>query len=934
MKRLLFVAALLVSAFSSSGGQSLGQLPRATVATGMNDSTLIYVSDSAKRSRAAVAPDFRKMLSLRAFDSLMTTNLRLTGGAITGSPTATFGAITVSSCTGCAPTVVDSATGAARAQILTTARTIGGTSFNGSANIVPGLADSSTGSTRAQKLTTARTINGTSFDGTGNVTVSAAAGTLTGATLASGVTASSLTSFGVGALADSSTGSARAQKLTTARNFWGVSFDGTANVTTAPTFGAGATVSNGQTLALGTSTISGTPTWSSAQTFASGQKVDSATGAARSQTLTTARTINGTSFDGSANITVASAAGTLTGATLAAGVTASSLTSFGANARTDSSTGAARASALVGSPAITVSSCTGCGGTPQDSIRLKNGAAATPSLMFANSLTSGLYRFGADTIGFSTAGVSSMGLRGGATPTLFGGAGDFIFQSGIGNSRRLAVKTTTSAGTATTAVRFNELQQTLIADGTVGGAPGIAFASDTMMGMWRDGSTSFSWAIGGTRRLLISSSAPQFTVNGSAQVASGTVASPSLAMFNSNDGINHVPAGDTMYFVHSGVKGVQFTGGAASTIIGGAGNTTLLAGTGNSRQLALQTTTSGGTATTALRFNEAQQSLFTFGSATRPGIAFAGDSITGFAHNGTGTIDVVSVGTASWRFANGGVFQPPSDNTGSIGSAAQSFATIFASTQFSGPAGTTNTPTYGFNGVSGQGFYRFGSDTLGFSTGNAVTFKISGGAAARLTGGAGNTTILAGTGNNRSLNFQSSNSSGAATTFASGSGDTLKITAHAIAAGLTAASGTPHAACFDPTTHELEDNAALTCTVSSIRFKKDVEPLSLDSAQAIVDRLTAVTFIMRADGRPSLHVIAEQADSISKRLSFYDSFGRVNSVDDGAILSAALRVVQDQKAQLKAQSMAIDSLRSTVKFLSCMSQIRESGKAGMCVQKP
>jgi hypothetical protein len=45
--------------------------------------------------------------------------------------------------------------------------------------------------------------------------------------------------------------------------------------------------------------------------------------------LQTARTINGTSFDGTANITVTAAAGTLTGSTLASGVTASSLTSLG-----------------------------------------------------------------------------------------------------------------------------------------------------------------------------------------------------------------------------------------------------------------------------------------------------------------------------------------------------------------------------------------------------------------------------------------------------------------------------------------------------------------------------------------------------------------------------------------------------------------------------
>ena len=43
--------------------------------------------------------------------------------------------------------------------------------------------------------------------------------------------------------------------------------------------------------------------------------------------LQTGRTINGTSFDGTANITITAAAGTLTGSTLASGVTASSLTS-------------------------------------------------------------------------------------------------------------------------------------------------------------------------------------------------------------------------------------------------------------------------------------------------------------------------------------------------------------------------------------------------------------------------------------------------------------------------------------------------------------------------------------------------------------------------------------------------------------------------------
>jgi len=65
------------------------------------------------------------------------------------------------------------------------------------ASYVATLNQSTTGNAAtATALATGRTINGVSFDGTGNITVPAAAGTLTGSTLASGVTASSLTSVG------------------------------------------------------------------------------------------------------------------------------------------------------------------------------------------------------------------------------------------------------------------------------------------------------------------------------------------------------------------------------------------------------------------------------------------------------------------------------------------------------------------------------------------------------------------------------------------------------------------------------------------------------------------------------------------------------------------------------------------------------------------
>lgn len=70
-----------------------------------------------------------------------------------------------------------------------------GTPASGVATNLTGTASSLTAGA-ATALATPRAINGTNFDGTAAITITAAAGTLTGATLASGVTASSLTSTG------------------------------------------------------------------------------------------------------------------------------------------------------------------------------------------------------------------------------------------------------------------------------------------------------------------------------------------------------------------------------------------------------------------------------------------------------------------------------------------------------------------------------------------------------------------------------------------------------------------------------------------------------------------------------------------------------------------------------------------------------------------
>ena len=99
------------------------------------------------------------------------------GGTITGDLTGNVTGNTSGSsgtCTGLAGT----------ATALATARTIGGTSFDGTANIAVALAATSTA------LATARTIGGTSFDGTANIAVALAATVTTNANLTGDVTSS------------------------------------------------------------------------------------------------------------------------------------------------------------------------------------------------------------------------------------------------------------------------------------------------------------------------------------------------------------------------------------------------------------------------------------------------------------------------------------------------------------------------------------------------------------------------------------------------------------------------------------------------------------------------------------------------------------------------------------------------------------------------
>lgn len=77
------------------------------------------------------------------------------------------------------------------------------------------------------------------------------------------------------------------------------------------------------------------------------------------------------------------------------------------------------------------------------------------------------------------------------------------------------------------------------------------------------------------------------------------------------------PASSTLQLLTAGAVSATLSGGASATLTGGAGNMIIVAGTGNSRTMTLQSTTSGGVATTFLSADNVQ-------AVTLPSLAGAG----------------------------------------------------------------------------------------------------------------------------------------------------------------------------------------------------------------------------------------------------------------------------------------------------------------------
>ena len=232
-------------------------------------------------------------------------------------------------------------------------------------------------------------------------------------------------------------------------------------------------VGTGDSNAVADSVLAGTGSGTSAWT--TGTLANDISGnAATAAALETARTINGTSFNGTANITVTAAADTLTGTELKSTVVTSSLTSVG----------------------------TLTGLTVNGVVDVDGGSAAAPSLTFTGDTNTGIFQQAADAVGITTGGtervrIGSFGIRGDDSGDVYN------FDAFKGN------------------------------DGSAS-APTFSFDGDTNTGMYRVGGDRLGFTTGGSARMYIQNSSTGLTGSGSRSLS--VKASGAIEMYRTASG--------------------------------------------------------------------------------------------------------------------------------------------------------------------------------------------------------------------------------------------------------------------------------------------------------------------------------------------------------------------------------------------------------------
>lgn len=195
----------------------------------------------------------------------------------------------------------------------------------------------------------------------------------------------------------------------------------------------------------------------------------------------------------------------------------------------------------------------------------------------------------------SITGSQSLGVR-----SLGSGAFDLLFQN---------TETLSSARTIT--ITTGDASRTL----TLSGNPSLSGVTISNGGTIDTGGFTLTVPATGTAALLGVAnvfSAPQ-TIGTTNTLRFGATAAATVGVSaDTTAGILQLisPTSGTITLTTANALSATLSGGAAFSLTGGAGNMTITSGTGNSRTMILRTTTSGGTATTALTLNADQTATF------------------------------------------------------------------------------------------------------------------------------------------------------------------------------------------------------------------------------------------------------------------------------------------------------------------------------------